>query len=167
MLYLYKADPSESGFLENLVSSVLSELPVKLRKPSTKDSMVGMYNMGCICYINAMLQMLNSIEPFRNGLMMAEAPEAKIINELQRMMSFLFYSERQDYVPEDFLKCFVPPINPMIQQDTTEFLGMLFDHMENELKKSPYSNLLKSIFEGKTVVQMLCHSCNKKRERRE
>lgn len=126
VLLLYKANPAESEFIESLIMNVLERLPAKLRKPSTKDSMVGLYNMGCICYINAMLQMTNSIEPFRNGIMMAEV-DGRVTAELQRLMAYLFFSERQDFVPEDFLKCFVPPINPMIQQDTTEFLGMFFD----------------------------------------
>lgn len=167
VLLLYRANPSESSFIESLVTNVLEGLPAKLRKPSPKESMVGLYNMGCICYINAMLQMLNSVEPFRNGVMMAEVSDGRVTTELQRMMSYLYFSERQDFVPEDFLKCFDPPINPMIQQDTTEFLGMLFDRMEHDLKNSPYRNLLKSIFQGNTVVQMLCHSCGKKRERKE
>jgi len=118
VLLLYRADPADSEFIETLIFNVLESLPAKLRKPSPKESMVGLYNTGCICYINAMLQMLNSVEPFRNGIMMAEV-EGKVTTELQRMMSYLFFSERQDFVPEEFLKCFNPPINPMIQQDTT------------------------------------------------
>jgi hypothetical protein len=38
--------------------------------------------------------------------------------------------------------------------------------LEHELKSTPYMSLLKSIFQGTTVVQMLCHSCGKKRERK-
>jgi ubiquitin C-terminal hydrolase len=90
---LFKANPDDSLFIEALLTSIMDNLPAKMRKPSTKDSMVGLYNMGCICYINAMLQMLNSIEPFRNGIMMIEVDnDKKIINELQRMMSYLYFS---------------------------------------------------------------------------
>lgn len=72
VLLLYRSNPSDCEFIETLIVNVMESLPAKLRKPSTKDSMVGLYNMGCICYINAMVQMLNSVEPFRNGIMMAE-----------------------------------------------------------------------------------------------
>jgi ubiquitin C-terminal hydrolase len=40
------------------------------------------------------------------------------------------------------LNSFTPPINPGIQQDTTEFLNFLFDQLEVLLKDSPYNNLL-------------------------
>lgn len=86
-----------------------------------------------------MLQMLNSVQPFRNGLIMAEpAADSAIVFELQRLFSYLFFSERQDFVPDEFLKGFNPPVNPLVQQDTTEFLSFLFDCLEHQLKKTPY-----------------------------
>jgi len=73
-----------------------------------------------------MLQVLNSIGPFRNALMMVNS-DSPVIKQIKSLFSYLFYSERQDYVPKDFLKAFVPPISTGIQQDTTEFLNFLFD----------------------------------------
>lgn len=69
---LYKGSPEDSEFLEKLILPILDTIPFKPRKPSTKDLMVGLYNPGCICYINAMLQMLNICQPFRNGMIMSE-----------------------------------------------------------------------------------------------
>lgn len=91
----------------------------------------------------------------------------KLLYELQKLMSYLYFSERMDYFPEEILKSFNPAINPMVQQDTTEFLGSLFDNLESQMKETPYRDLVKSIFQGTTVVEMSCHSCKKKRYRTE
>jgi ubiquitin C-terminal hydrolase len=61
------------------------------------------------------------------------------------------------------LNAFEPPINPSIQQDTTEFLNFLFDRLESRLKESPYRKLLEELFQGSQVAQMICHSCGAKR----
>lgn len=72
-----------------------------------------------------------------------------------------------DYAPSKLLNSFVPPINPTLQQDTTEFLNFLFDQLEEALKGSPYKKLLEELFKGKQVAQMICHGCGAKREREE
>lgn len=88
-----------------------------------------------------MLQVLNSIGPFRNALMMTKI-ESPVIKELKSLFSYLFFSERQDYAPKDLLKAFVPPISTGIQQDTTEFLNFLFDQIDVSLKNSEFKRLI-------------------------
>ena len=91
--------------------------------------------------------------------------EAPIVKELQALFSFLFFSERLDFVPRQLLNAFVPPINPSIQQDTTEFLNFLFDQLEMPLKESPFRKLLEELFQGTQATQFVCHGCGAKRER--
>ena len=79
---------------------------------------VGLTNFGSTCYMNSMLQVLNSIEPLRNTLMMTDI-DSPLIHEMKSLFSYLFFSERIDYGPKKMLEAFVPPINPGIQQDTT------------------------------------------------
>lgn len=43
-----------------------------------------------------------------------------------------------------------------IQNDAQEFLGRLFDKLENSLKNTEYKYLLNSIFTGKTCSQLIC-----------
>ena len=102
---------------------------------------MGLNNLGSTCYMNSMLQVLNTIDSFRNAIMRASS-EAPLVNQMQSLFSYLFFSERLDYVPRDLLNAFEPPINPGIQQDTTEFLNFLFDRLEPRLKQSPYRRLL-------------------------
>ena len=70
-------------------------------------------------------------------------------------------------MPDKLLTAFQPAINPMIQQDTTEFLSFLFNHIEKDLKDTPYRHLIDGCFQGTTVVQMICHNCGKKKQRDE
>jgi ubiquitin C-terminal hydrolase len=102
---------------------------------------VGLNNLGSTCYMNSMLQVLNTIDPFRNALMRTHS-EAPLVAQLQALFSYLFFSERLDYVPRELLNAFEPPINPSIQQDTTEFLNFLFDRLEPRLKETPFRRLL-------------------------
>ena len=65
-----------------------------------------------------MLQVLNSIDVFRNAIIMANA-DIPLIHELKSLFSYLFFSERVAYDTKTLLNSFIPPINPGIQQDTT------------------------------------------------
>jgi ubiquitin C-terminal hydrolase len=68
-----------------------------------------------------------------------------------------------DYAPANILKAFVPAIDPGIQQDTTEFLNLLFDHLESALMGTKYKKLLDEIFKGANIVEMKCHQCGFKK----
>jgi uncharacterized UBP type Zn finger protein len=107
---------------------ILCELPENTKKTATRSMHVGLNNLGSTCYLNSMIQVLNSIDVFRNAIMMTNL-EAPLIHELKELFSYLFFSERLDYIPKGFLNSFTPPINPAIQQDTTEFLNFLFDQL--------------------------------------
>jgi len=58
---------------------VFDDLPDKKRKFDTKTMQVGISNLGSTCYMNSMLQLINSVPQFRNLLMMSksEAPLVK------------------------------------------------------------------------------------------
>lgn len=46
-----------------------------------------------------MLQILNAVAPFRNGIVQAKS-EAPLVKQLKNMFSYLYFSERLDYVPD-------------------------------------------------------------------
>ena len=164
-LYRESGEGKEEFFGKYIVP-VLAELPDNTRKTAARFMHVGLNNLGSTCYLNSMLQVLNSIDAFRNALMMTDLT-APLIHQFKSLFSYLFFSERLDYVPKELLNAFSPPINPAIQQDTTEFLNFLFDQLEPLLKESPYRRLLEELFKGTQVAQMICHSCGAKRERLE
>lgn len=75
-----------------------------------KQKYVGLYNFGCICYMNSMLQQFFMVPSFRYNLLSVDdgTPEDiqtyknhqiddNMLHQLQRLMAHLELSERQDY----------------------------------------------------------------------
>jgi len=52
---------------------------------------VGLANLGSTCYLNSMLQVLNSVGAFRNIIMQTEI-DAPLVRELKSMFAYLFFS---------------------------------------------------------------------------
>jgi ubiquitin carboxyl-terminal hydrolase 34 len=140
LLYKYSKDDN-SLFFEIFILPIFNELGDTSKKNSLRVMHVGLTNFGSTCYMNSMLQVLNSIDIFRNAVIRANV-DIPLIHELKSLFSYLFFSERIDYAPKNLLNAFVPPINPGIQQDTTEFLNFLFDQVEDSLRGTPYRRIL-------------------------
>lgn len=94
-----------------------------------------------------------------------------VFHQLQRMFAYLEGSDRRDYNPKDFCFSFKDwggnPVNVSIQQDTSEFLNMIFDKLEHSLKPTPFKGLMDSIYAGNNVSLMTCSNCGYKRTRKE
>jgi len=144
---------------------------------------VGLKNLGCICYMNAMLQQFFMTPAFRYGVLLADDKKEpnwvkkdnkyiiddNVIHQLQQMFGFLELSDRQDYNPHEFCFSFKDfagqPVNVSIQQDTQEFLNMIFEKLENGLKHTPFKNITDSVYGGRTSNQLICEGCGFVRER--
>jgi len=136
----------------------------------------GIRNLGCICYMNSMLQQLYHVPAFRYQLLQADdgaAPDWKeykgrtiddnVLHQLQRLFGHLELSERVDYNPIEFCFSFKEmdgsPTNTSVQHDTEEFFNIIFDRIENLIKPTPQKYLLQSVFGGKNCSQMVCKEC--------
>ena len=144
---------------------------------------VGIRNLRCICYMNAMLQQFFMTPTFRYGILAADDKKEpnpvkndegqviddNVLHQFQQMFGFLEASDRQDYNPFEFCFSFKDhagqPVNVSVQQDTQEFLNMIFDKLENGLKETPFKNILEGVYGGKTSNQTICHGCNTMREK--
>lgn len=135
---------------------------------------VGLKNLGSICYMNAILQQFFMTKTFRYAMIACqdEVPENftdyngsrkeyknrriddNVLHQFQKMFTFLELSERIDYNPVEFCYSFKDfqnqPVNVSIQQDAQEFLNMIFDKLENGVKKTHFKYLLDSVFGGGT-----------------
>jgi len=143
----------------------------------------GIRNLGCICYMNAMLQQFFMTPSFRYGILMADDKKEpnwakkdnkiiwddNVLHQLQQMFGFLELTDRMDYNPIEFCLSFKDysgqPVNVMIQQDTQEFLNNLFDKLETGLKDTPFKHITESVYGGKTSNQMICQGCGNMKER--
>jgi len=129
----------------------------------SKLGYVGIKNLGCICYMNSILQQFYMIPTFRYGILSVECTEEGFLCQLQKMFAFLEASERQAYDPKDFCSTFKDldgnPVNVKIQQDAHEFLNMAFERMESSLSNTSQRFLVRSVFGGKTCSQITCTKC--------
>lgn len=116
----------EPNDLDQLLNSYLWPLIKDVKKPkkwqhvaqeSVKAQYVGIVNLGCICYMNSMLQQFFMIPAFRYQLLKAidKSPndvveykgmqiDDSLLRQLQKLFGFLELSERQAYDPTEF--CF-------------------------------------------------------------
>lgn len=167
----------------DLIAELQSEVPlVKSWSYSpvsdSRQNYVGIYNLGCICYMNSMLQQFFNIPQFRYSLLDVDDQKEpnigtneiddNVIHQLQRMFGYLELTERQAYNPVGFCFSFKDfsgaPTNISIQQDAQEFLNMIFEKIENSLKPTKYKYLAQGIFGGKTVSQFICKVCGTAKE---
>jgi ubiquitin carboxyl-terminal hydrolase 34 len=141
---------------------------------------VGIHNPACICYMNAMLQHFYMTPTFRYGILMADDKQAvdtvevedrvfddNVFHQLQTMFAFLDKSERKDYSPIEFCLSYKDfagqRVDIRVQQDTKEFLDVIFDKLENALKPSPFKNLLFDVYGGKQISEIECCNCGNTR----
>jgi len=133
----------------------------------------GLKNLGCICYINSMLQQFFLIAPFRNAIVSVRdnkepnyaenGVDDNLIHQFQRTFVYLMHSKRRDYNPAAFCYSFKEfdgkPTNTAIQHDAHEFLNILFERLEQEFKNTIYTRLVQSVFGGKLSSQVICTNC--------
>ena len=127
---------------------------------------VGLRNLGCICYMNSMMQQFFMIPALRYNLLCVEDGKAEelveyrgkvvddnMFHQMQRLFAHLELSERMDYNPFGFCFAFKEfdgaPTNTAEQKDAQEFLNLLFDRLETALKPTSRKYLLQGIFGGK------------------
>jgi len=139
---------------------------------STKcEGHVGLKNLGCICYMNSMLQQFFMVPSFRRAIMQVDdciekntknplGVDDNAFHQVQRMFSHLELSNREDYNPEGFCFSFKDwdgnPTNTSIQQDAQEFLSRFIDKIESALKPTNFKYLMHSVFGGKSCSQLVC-----------
>ena len=145
---------------------------------STKNfDHVGLKNIGCICYMNSIMQQMYMVPTFRYAIMGSDDHESpkpseygrlsidddNLLHQLQTMYTFLTFSEKEDYNPKYFCYSFKDfdgnPTNPMIQQDSQEFYNNFCDKIENCLKKTKYKYIINDVFTGTTCSSVICESC--------
>ncbi|CAD8066392.1 unnamed protein product [Paramecium primaurelia] len=188
ILYLKQNYNPEILDLNSIIYQIIifSGFDIKLN-PKTYHGFVGIRNLGCICYMNAMMQQFFMTPEFRYSMLRAEdGVEAKIIHykdnqglehqiddnsihQFQRLLAYLELSERPDVNPQYFCYSFKDydnqPVNVSLQQDAQEFLNQFFDRLDNQLKNKGWQQFIESIYGGQTCSQMICNGCKNMREK--
>jgi len=136
---------------------------------------VGLKNLGCICYMNSLMQQLFMVPPLRRNLLSAADKEENkadsVLYQLQYIFSFLQESDKMYCDPAGFCLAFKDydgqPTNVHVQMDAQEFLNMLFDRVDTKLKGSPDENCLKNVLGGVFSNELICKGCPHYKERSE
>ena len=121
----------------------------------------GLVNQGATCYMNATLQQLYMVPPFREGILAAEPPVAQrtpVFAELQTTFAHLRDGLRPTYDSKPLVAaCAALPMTyePFQQNDAAEFLMLLTAHLEESLKGTAHAELLHACFGGKLVQQVI------------
>ena len=140
----------------------------------------GLKNLSAICYMLSIIQQFFHMPILRYALIQSndgkgptytdnnKLVDDNVLHQLQRMFVHMELTDRNEFWPTDFCYSFKgpdgKPTNVSQHQDTSEFLGKLFDILEFSLKNTEFQYLLQSIFLGKICSQLICKTCNNIRD---
>eukprot|EP00475_Leptophrys_vorax_P014009 TRINITY_DN20378_c0_g1_i1.p1 TRINITY_DN20378_c0_g1~~TRINITY_DN20378_c0_g1_i1.p1 ORF type:complete len:1328 (+),score=359.52 TRINITY_DN20378_c0_g1_i1:77-3985(+) len=124
---------------------------------------VGIKNLGCICYMNSLIQQLFMMTSVRKSLLAIplkdEPKEDSFMYQLQYILAYLQESEREYCDPSGFCYAFKDwdgsPTNVTVQKDTNEFLNMLFDRIDTYVQNSEHKDVLRRELGGVFSNQMI------------
>ena len=114
------------------------------------------------------------IPQFRQGIIEANYPdlekEENMLFQLQMIFSYLQNSQRAYCNPRAFTEVFKMDgriLNVIEQKDVDEFLTHLLDQVEESLKSTTSSTLVKDTFKLTLANEIICKDCPHKSERKE
>ncbi|CAD8154340.1 unnamed protein product [Paramecium pentaurelia] len=137
---------------------------------------VGLYNLGCICYMNSLLQQLYMVPAFREKLLQVEDKstgvlEENLLHQLKCLFLALKHSQKQYHNPKKFCHAFKDldgnPTNIFEQMDVDEFCNLLMDRIELSIKSTSDEDLVKRNFGGVISNEIIGKTCPHYSEREE
>ncbi|EAY09629.1 Clan CA, family C19, ubiquitin hydrolase-like cysteine peptidase [Trichomonas vaginalis G3] len=148
-------------FKQNTINSIFQTLPMNSpwgytpsnEMKSIATNRCGLNNLGATCYINSLIQILFSIEPFRNFIISTKFDDEGL-NYLHILFTKLMYSDSHYVDMKEFTSRWKDydgqPVNVRQQQDCHDFLLQLFSKLENYPIMSLFTGLTIEHFIGLT-----------------
>jgi ubiquitin C-terminal hydrolase len=129
---------------------------------SSKDctGMVGLENLGATCYLNALLQMLFHINYFRRSVYQIPHDGEVLKNSTTLALQSVFYCLQTHSDPvttKDLTRAFGwNSLDSFLQQDVQEMMRVLLDKLEEKMKDTVVSGVVKSLFSGSVKSYIKC-----------
>ncbi|KAA8524129.1 hypothetical protein F0562_010440 [Nyssa sinensis] len=132
---------------------------------ASTDSPAGLTNLGATCYANSILQCLYMNKSFREGVFSVELEvlkEQPVLDQLSRLFAQLHASKMAFVDSAPFIKAL--ELDNGVQQDSHEFLTLLFSLLEQCLSHSKVSKaktIVQDLFCGRVSHVTMCSKCGK------
>jgi ubiquitin C-terminal hydrolase len=143
--------PQLLAFHDAMLKSTLRD-PGKEVGRRAAGGYVGLQNFGCTCYMNSLFQQLYMIPEFRYKMLrlstdtLATADCDRVGVNLQKLFASLLLSKDEYCAPGDFCAEFKgfdgKPVNVHIQQDVDEFMNLVLEKLESELRVLNHEEVL-------------------------
>ncbi|XP_057511125.1 ubiquitin carboxyl-terminal hydrolase 26-like [Actinidia eriantha] len=166
--------PPPTGSRKSGLWQKMSEILLSLGPDPSQDlrastnSPAGLTNLGATCYANSILQCLYMIKSFREGVFSVEPDvlkEQPVLYQLARLFAQLHASKKAFVDSAPFIKTL--ELDNAVQQDSHEFLTLLFSLLERCLRCSKVSKartIVQDLFRGSVSHVTTCLKCGKDSE---
>ena len=112
-------------------------------------------------YLNSIIQQLYNIPTLRDTILSIEINDdtPNILKELQKMFTYMLYSEKVEYDNTKLCKYFDELINNKQNRGNTNYFKMIFEKLKDCLENTDYKYIIDDLFKFVICTSTICDGC--------